>query len=169
MEYDTTKELYVVVDHLPFQVIAAGCPVVVIDSLVTIDGDEVLARIGCQLTVEVGSGDDSLLVLGKATCCLLDDGEDLRHHLVEGLLIDVEHLFLQLVNLGEDVGTLVDRCLLDGSLQFLYLLLLLVGRVLHLVLYVLRTLTKCVVVELLYLRVNGLHLLYERLDELHVT
>ena len=36
-------------------------------------------------------------------------------------------------------------------------------------LYVLRALTKCVVVELLYLGIYGLDLLYQGLDEFHVA
>ncbi len=47
MEYLTTEELHVVVDHLPFQVVATGSPVVVIDGFVSVDGDEILGRISC--------------------------------------------------------------------------------------------------------------------------
>ena len=42
MQYDTSEELYVVVDHFPLHIVAAGSPVVVIDSLVTVDGHEVV-------------------------------------------------------------------------------------------------------------------------------
>ena len=42
MENNTTEELYVVVDHFPLHIVAAGSPVVVIDSLVTVDGHEVV-------------------------------------------------------------------------------------------------------------------------------
>ena len=73
MEHGTTEELYIIVYHLPFQVVATSGPVVMIDSLVAIDGDEVLAWVACQFTVEVGSRDDGLFVLGKTTGSLLHD------------------------------------------------------------------------------------------------
>ena len=42
VENNTTEELYVVMDHFPLHIVAAGSPVVVIDSLVTVDGHEVV-------------------------------------------------------------------------------------------------------------------------------
>jgi len=127
MQNDTTKQLNVVVDHFPLQVVATSGPMVMIDSLVAIDGDEVLAGVGSQFTVEVGGRNDGLLVLGKAAGRLLDDGEHLGHHLVEGLLVNLEHFLLQLVDLGEDVGTLVNGRVLDGGLQAFNLCFLFLG------------------------------------------
>ena len=63
----------------------------------------------------------------KETARRFADGEYLRHHLVERLLIDVEHFLLQLVYLGEDVGTLVDGRVLDGGLQAFNLCFLFLG------------------------------------------
>ncbi len=77
MQYGTAKQLYVIVYHFPFQVVATGCPVVVVDGLVTIDGDEVLARVCCQLTVKISGRDDGLLIFSKPAGGLLDDGKDL--------------------------------------------------------------------------------------------
>ena len=169
VQHDAAEELYVVVYHFPLQVIAAGRPVVVVDGLVAVDGDEVLARVGSQFAVEVGGCDDGLLVLGKAAGGILDDGKHLRHHLVEGVLVDVKHFLLQFVNLCEDIGTLVDGRVLDGGLQLLYLFFLLVGGVLNLALQLLGALTELVVRELLHLRIYSLHLLDEGADELVVT
>ena len=45
VENNTTEELYIVVNHFPLHIITAGCPVVVIDSLVAIDGNEVVSWI----------------------------------------------------------------------------------------------------------------------------
>ena len=145
MEHETTKQLHVVMDHLPFQVVTTCCPVVMIDGFVAIDGDEVLTGIGSQLTVEVGSRDDGLLVLCEATGSLLDDGKHFVHHFVESLLVDVQHFLLYLVNLCEDVCTLIDRGVLDGGLQFGNFVFLLCGRRLYLLLQLLRTLTELVI------------------------
>ena len=94
MEHGTTEELHVVVYHLPLQVVTSGSPVVVIDGLVAVDSNKVLLRVTSQFAVEVGGGNYGLLVLGEATGGLLDDGEHLEHHLVEGLLIDLKGFLL---------------------------------------------------------------------------
>ena len=94
MEHGAAEELHVVVNHLPLQVVAACCPVVMIDGLVAVDGDEVLAGVASQFAVEVGSRHDCLFVLGKAAGGVLHNGEDLGAHLVECLLVDLERIFL---------------------------------------------------------------------------
>ena len=137
MQYNTTEELYVIVNHLPFQVVATSCPVVMIDSLVAIDGNKVFLGVASQFTVEICSGNDGFLILGKATGCLLDDAEHFGHHLVEGYLVNFKGFLFQLVNLSENLGTLVDGRVLDGPLQSLYFLFLCLSRLLHLLLDVL--------------------------------
>ena len=169
MEYDTTEELHIIVDHLPGQVVASGSPVIVVDSLVAVDGDEVFFGVGSQFTVKVCGGHHGLFVLSEAPGGLLDNGEHLRHHLVEGLLIDVEYLFLYLVNLCEDVSTFIDGGVLDGGFQLSNTCPLLCGCSLNLFADLLGTGTESIVVQLLYLRRYCLHLLYERLDEFHVA
>ena len=168
MEHHAAEELHVVVHHLPFQVVAAGCPVVVVDGLVAIDGDKVLARVAGQFAVEVVGRDDGLLVLCEAACRLLDDGIDLGHHLVEGLLVFLEGLFLYLVYLGEDVGTFVDGGVLDGGLQAFYLLFLGFCGSLHLLSDFLCACSEGVIVQYLHLGRDSLYLLYERLYFLHI-
>ena len=133
MEGDTTEELHVVVDHVPFDLVATGCPLIVIDGLVAIDGDEVVSRISSELTVEIRSGDHSFLVLGEAACRVLDNAEGYRHHLVESFLQSVEHLLVLLINLIEDRLTLVDRSLLDLCLELGDFLLIRLGSSLHIV------------------------------------
>ena len=88
--------------HFPLQIVAAGRPVVMIDSLVAVDGNEVLLGIGSQFAVEVGSRHNGFLILGKTAGRLLDDGEYLVNHFIEGLLIDFKGFFLQFVNMVED-------------------------------------------------------------------
>ena len=149
VKYDTTEELYVVVNHLPFEVIASGSPVVVIDCLVAVDGDKVLAWVGSQFAVEVSGSHHRLLVGGKSLGSLLYDGEYLGHHLVEFFLEDVEYLLLDLVNLCEDVGTLVDRCVLNLCLQLVNLCPLFGDRFLYVLSYLLCPCTESVVVEFL--------------------
>ena len=156
-------------NHLPLQVVASGCPVVVVNGLVAVYSDEVLAGVSSQLAVEVIGRDHSLLVLGEATGRLLHDGIDLGHHLVKGLLIHLQGVLLYLVYLGKDVGTLIQRGAFDGGLQLLHLFFLCRSRCLHIFTYFLRTGTQTVVVQGLNLWRFGLYFLHKGLNLLHVA
>ena len=116
MQNNTTKQLYVVVYHFPLEVVASCSPVIMIDGFITIDGDEVLLWVAGQFTVEVSSCNYGLLVFSKTACCFLYNGKNLWHYLVECLLVDIQYFLLDLVDLSEDIGTLVDRCILDSCL-----------------------------------------------------
>ena len=168
MEDDTTEELYVVVDHLPCEVVAAGSPVIMVHGLVVANLDEVVLRVGCELTVEVGSRDDGLLVLRESPCRALDDGEGYRQHLVERVLIFCELLVVELVYLREDFLALVDRCLLDFRTEVGLLLAQLLAGVLHLLLYLLGLGAEFVVAEFVDFVVCGLDFLDHGLYLLHV-
>ena len=124
---NTTKDLNIIVYHFPLEVVAACCPVVVVYGLVAVDGDEVVFGILCKLTVEVGGGNHCLLVFSETTGCVLYDAESHRHDFVESLLVQVEHFLLQLVDGVEDRLALINRSLLNLSLQLGNLSLLLVS------------------------------------------
>ena len=117
-----------------------------VDSLITVDGDKVLLGITGQFTVEVCSRYDGLFVLSETLGSLFYDGENLRHHLIERFLIDIEHFLLYLVDLLENAGTFVNGGVLDGCLQFCNFGLLLFSRVLYLLLEFFGTLTERIVI-----------------------
>ena len=94
MQGNTAEQLHVVVNHLPFQVVAACRPVVVVDGFVAVDGDEVFRGIGRKVAVEIGRGDDGFFVLGEASSRFLHDAEGDGHHFIEGFLVDFECLFV---------------------------------------------------------------------------
>jgi len=108
MQYDTTEELHIVVHHFPFQIVAAGGPVVMVDSFVAVDGDKVFSWISCQFAVEVGCCYNCLFIAGEALGCFFHNSEHHRHNLIECFLVYIEHFFLQLVNLVEDFFAFVD-------------------------------------------------------------
>ena len=97
VQYDTTKELHIVVHHVPLQVVTAGNPVVLVDGLVALDGDKLL--LGRQVAVEVVGRYDHRLVLGKTACRILHDGEGLGQNLVQHLLDLLVDRLRQLVDL----------------------------------------------------------------------
>jgi hypothetical protein len=78
---------------------------VLIDSGITLDTYEVVAD--TEVSVEVGSTDTYLGILGEATCCTLDDSEGLRMDLIQSLLELLEDLLLYLIYLTPDSLTLV--------------------------------------------------------------
>ena len=169
MQNDTTEELDVVVDHFPLHIVTAGCPVVVIDSLVAIDGNEIVLWIRSQLAVEVCSSNYSLLVLSETAGSILNDSENLRQYLIEGDFILVESFLLQLVNLVEDTFTLIDRSVLNLSLEFGNLSLFLFSVLLYVLLDFLCFCTEFVIAQGIHLRIFCLDFLYDWLDQLHIA
>ena len=168
MQYYTAEELHVVVYHVPLEVIASGCPVVVVYGLVSVNCYKVVLRVCCQLTVEVGCRNYSLLVLGKSSCSVLDDTERCWHNLVKSLLVDVEHLFVELVDLVEYLLPFIDRGVFDSCLEFFNLGFLLLCRILNISLYLLSLGSQLVVAQFLNIGINSLDFLYQRLDQFHV-
>ena len=168
MEDNATEELNVVVYHLPFHVVATGRPVVMVYGLVAVDGYEVVLRVCGQLTVEVGSCNHCLLVLGEAACRALYYGEGRRQNLVQGILIFLQLLLMELVYFVEDSLTLVDRSVLDGGAELLLLFAEFLSRVAYILLYLFCLGAELIVAELVYLLIFRLNFLYFRLYLLHV-
>ena len=94
MQHFASEELYVVVYHFPFQVVSAGCPVVVVVCLVAFYGDKVFAWVGGEFAVEVGSRNDCFFVFGKSACRFLNDSKHFEHDFVKCFLIHVKCFFL---------------------------------------------------------------------------
>ena len=84
VEHHAAEQLHVVVDHVPFRVVAAGEPVCRVNGLVALDGDEILRR--RQVAVEVVCRHHDRLVLCETARRILHNGECLGKDLVEHLL-----------------------------------------------------------------------------------
>ena len=134
MKNGTTKQLYIIVYHFPFQVVTSGCPVIVVDGLISIDGNEILLRVSSQLSIKVGGRYNGFLIFSKAFGSLFHNGKHFRHNLIKSFLIDIQNFLFNLVNLSKDVCTLIDRGIFNGGLEFCNTGFLLLGRVLHLLL-----------------------------------
>ena len=160
MEYSATEKLDVVMNHLPWQIVSACRPVIMIDGFVAVDGDEVFLRVTSQLAVKVGGSHHCLFVLRKASSGILYNGKYFGTHLVKSLFIDFQGFLLQFVYLIEDILTFVNRCIFNGGFQLGYLLFLFVSGSLHLFLYFLGASTKFVVAHFLNLWCEGFHLFH---------
>ena len=117
MKHNATKQLNVVVNHVPLQVVTAGKPVVMIDGLVAVNLNKILCC--SQFTVVVGCSNLYSFVLGKAACCILNDGIYNRKNLCQAFLKFVENLLLNLVNLLKDWLTVFKLSLFNLSLQLI--------------------------------------------------
>ena len=144
MQYDTTKQLYIVVYHVPFHIVTACCPMVFPDSLIAIDRNEIFS-FASQLTVEIGSSNYNLIVFRQTACCIFYDSKRCRQHFVQCLFVLVEHFFLKLINLREDSLTLFEFGVFDSSFQLFYLLVFFYSRILDDLLQLLCFGTKFVV------------------------
>ena len=119
MQYSTTEELDIIMDHVPKRLIATGYPMIMVDSLVAFNIHKIVA--GRQFTVKVCSRDLNILVVGEALSHGFHDGEGHRTDLIEYFLIFLKDLLLQLVNFFEDRLTVLNISLLDFSFQFINL------------------------------------------------
>ena len=129
MQHHAAEELHVVVHHVPLCVVAAGNPVVLVDSLVALDAHKVLR--GGEFAVEVGGGHGDFLVLREAACRFLHDGEGIGQCGVEGFLEAFEHFLFEFVYLVEDDFAVFDRRVLNLGVECCNLFLDVVGRRLY--------------------------------------
>ena len=126
VEHHAAKELHIIVDHAPGHLVATGHPVVFPDGLVAFDADKVSA-FSCQPAVEFRGRHLYLFVFRQTAARILHDGKGCGQHIIQCLLILLQHLFFQLVNLGKNRLTLLDVRFFNGRLQFLNLAVFLNG------------------------------------------
>ena len=163
---NAAEKLHVIVYHVPHRVISAGHPMVVVAGRVALDVHEI--EPGRQLAVEIVGRDAHLFVGGKTLGRGLHDGEHHGQDLVQGLLVTFQHVFLQLVYLREERGTVLNRCLLHLSLHLRNLRLDVIGRRLHVLLHFLRLGAQLIVTQCLNGRISFLDFFHNRLNQLHV-
>ena len=118
MEHDAAYELYVIVHHIPFQVIAAGEPMVGIDGLVAFDAHKAASLCG-EIAVHLGRGHfhGASGGAGEPRCGLAQGGEHHGQVLVEFVFYGVEYLFLMFVYLVPERLATVERQCLDVFLR----------------------------------------------------
>jgi hypothetical protein len=92
MQNDTAEELYIVVDHVPFDFTTTGNPVVDVDGFVAFNTYEIVCS--SQLTVKIISGNYGLFVLCEAAGCIFHDVECYWHNLIECPFIAFKYIFL---------------------------------------------------------------------------
>ena len=151
MQHDSSEQLDVIVYHLPLEQVSSSRPLVVINSLVALNRDEVVCRVCREFAVKFGCCDNRLFVFSKSACRLFDDRKSHRHHFVKGILIFVECFLFQFVYAVENFLTLLDGCVLDGCFEGLYFFPFFGCGVLYERLYFLCFCAQAVVVEFLNL------------------
>ena len=168
MQHHAAEELHIVVHHIPGYLVAACHPVVVVDSVVAINLDEVVPRVSCHVAVALGSGNDDRLALGKTPCRGLDDGECLGQYFHQYDLVLLFYLLLQVINLLIDFFAFVNLKRLDRCAELSYLRFLRCHRCGDLIHQHLRTGAELIVAERINLGIDRLDLVYVRLNLTHV-
>ena len=167
MQNNTTKELNIVVDHVPRYLIATSNPVVLIESFLSFNGDEVVCS--GQFAVEVVSCHLYDFVFSKAARRVLNDREHLGHNFVKRLFVAFENILFEFVDLIEDKFAILNRSFFDLCFELGYLFLDVVRRVLNFFFQFLRLSSEAIIVERLNLSGSCLNLFYKRLNQLHVA
>ena len=129
VQYHTTKELNIIVHHIPFSVITTSNPMVLIDSLIAFDGYKVVAC--SQFAVKVVSRNLNGFVLSKAASGILHNGKNLGECVIERNFHFVEHLRFKFINLAKDYLAVFDGCVLYLRLEFINFLLDVISRMLN--------------------------------------
>ena len=167
MQYHATKQLDVIVYHVPHCIVATGNPVMLPQCLVTVYDNKVM--LGGQVTVKIRGGNLNLLVLRKAAGGILDYGKYVRENLIQNHLIAVHDLFLQLVYLIEQRLAILHLSLLYLSLKLLYAFLFRYYKVLDFAAYLLCCGTQLIIGQFFILGIRSLDFLHPRLNLLYVA
>ena len=167
MQYHTTEQLYIVMDHVPYGIVTAGYPVLLPQSLITVYDNKVM--LGCQVTVKISCGYLNLLILCEAAGGILYYGKNIRKDLIQNHLIAVQDLLLKFIYLIEQRLSVFQFGLLDLGLKILNTFFLRYYKILYFLADCLCCCTQLIIGKFLILRVSCLDLLHPRLNLLDIT
>ena len=111
VKYDTTKQLDIVMNHIPSHVITSSFPVVLVDCLVVLNTNEV--EFCRELAVKIISRNNHFRILSEAAGCVFHNGKSLGQDLLEYDLHLIGDRFLDFINLGPNRLTLLEFFVLD--------------------------------------------------------
>ena len=118
VQYDTTEQLYVVVDHIPGDFVATCYPMVVIDGLVAVDFHKVV--FGSQVTVEVICRYFDRFVFRKTASRIFHDRKDFWKYLFQYHFHLFSDILFDLVNFCPDRFTFFQFLVVDAFAQFFH-------------------------------------------------
>ena len=168
MEHDTADKLYAIVNHVPFNLVASGKPMVFPDGIVTVDADEVPA-LSSKLAVEFSSLYHDGFVGCEAGGSLAHYGKHFGKMLVELILDGIEDLLLVFVDLIPYGLTLIKGEFLHLGTQTGVFLLLGRNSLIDVSTDVGYTFAELIDGELLDFRLESLDFLHDRFDFLQVA
>ena len=118
MENDTTKQLYVVVNHVPHHVVTTGYPVILINGFVSLDAYKILCC--SELAVEFRGSHYNFFIFGKTFGSCLNDGESNGQYFVQCFFIFLQNFFFYLVYLRKYFFAVFQFKAFDTRFQFFH-------------------------------------------------
>ncbi|CDB09545.1 unknown [Bacteroides sp. CAG:633] len=167
MKNNTTKQLYVIVYHVPGNFVSAGHPVVLVNGFVSFDAYEIFGS--SQMTVEISSSNHNFFVFGKSSGSIFHDGKSYRQYIIEGFFVDIQYLFLDFVNLCKECFAVLQFSRLNTGFQFIYFGPLLGCRIADVGLQFFCFGAQAIIVELGYFRIGSFDFVHPRLYFFHVA
>ena len=167
VQYHTAEQLYVVVYHVPYRIIAAGYPVVLVDGLIAFNTYEIFGS--SQMAVELRSGYRDFFIFGKTLGGFLYDGKSSGQHLVQCFFVNIQYLFFQFVYLSKEFFAFFQFRVFNACFQFFHFGALFRCRVTDVCLQFFGFGTQGIIVQCGYFRISGFYFVYPRLYFLHVT
>ena len=168
MQNDTTKQLNIVVNHVPGDLVTTCNPVVMIYGLVALNLDEIKPRISSQIFIHLRCRNHYALVLSKTASCRFNDSISFRQDLVQHLFVVLLDLLLEFVHLVIDFLAFVYLEFLDIGLQLGNACFLVCHALCHFRHQRRAVRTEFVVTELVNLLVFSLDLVHHRLNSAHI-
>ena len=167
VQNDTTEELYIVVNHVPYRIVTTGYPVILIDGLVAFDAYKIFRC--SQLAVKIRSGNNDFFIFCESFGSSFHDRESNGQYFVQCFFIFLQNFFFCLIDLCEDFFAVFQFQCLDACLQLFHFRTFGGSRFMDIFFEFFRFGTEGVVVQFLNLRVGSFDLFHPGLDFFHVS
>ena len=167
VQNDTTEQLNVVMNHVPYRIIAAGIPVVLVDGLVAFNAYKVFG--GSQMAVEFSRGYYDFFVFRKSFGSCFDDRESYGQYFFQCFLVFFENFFLYLIYLCKDFFAVFQFGAFDARFKFFHFSAFVSSRFADVFFEFFRFGTEGIVVQCFNLRVGSFDLFYPGFDFFHVS
>ena len=167
VQNDTTEQLNVVMNHVPYRIIATGIPVVLVDGLVAFNAYKVFGS--SQMAVEFSRGYYDFFVFRKSFGSCFDDRESYGQYIFQCFLVFFENFFLYLIYLCKDFFAVFQFGAFDARFEFFHFSAFVSSRFADVFFEFFRFGTEGVVVQCFNLRVGSFDLFYPGFDFFHVS
>ena len=168
MQYHTTKQLDIIMNHVPSYLVTAGYPVVLVHSPTAMYLHKVKPRVSRKVFIHLRGSNFHFLALCETTSRRLNDSIGFRKYLVQYHLVCFFYLFLKFVNFVVNFLALIDIQFLNTGLELSNTGFFVCHAVCHFGHQCRTTRTQFIVTQFVNLLILSLNLIHIRLNSAHI-